>query len=63
MSFPPSTRWEPRLTRITRNLRPSALYNNYFVNDKNPSINNWYNFKVDYNISAEATVDVLRNDH
>jgi len=31
----------------------TALFNNYFVNAKSPSTTNWYNFKVDYNISAK----------
>ena len=31
----------------------SALYNNYFVNDKDPETSTWYNFKVDYNISQK----------
>ena len=31
----------------------NALFNNYFANDKYPSTENWYNFKVDVNISAK----------
>ena len=31
----------------------NALFNNYFANDKNPTWENWYNFKVDYNISQK----------
>jgi len=34
----------------------SALYNNYFVNDKDPATTTWYNFKVDYNISAKQRI-------
>lgn len=29
----------------------NTLYNNYFANDKYPNTENWYNFKVDVNIS------------
>ncbi len=31
----------------------NALFNNFFANDKNPTWENWYNFKVDYNISQK----------
>ncbi len=31
----------------------NALFDNYFANDKYPSTTNWYNFKVDYNISPK----------
>src|SRR5579862_9727248 len=34
----------------------SALFNNYFVNDKNPSTTNWYNFRVDYNVSDKQRI-------
>jgi outer membrane receptor protein involved in Fe transport len=34
----------------------SALYNNYFVNDKDPATTDWYNFKVDVNISAKQRI-------
>ena len=34
----------------------NALFNNYFANDKDPSTTNWYNFKVDYNVSAKQRI-------
>lgn len=31
----------------------NALFNNFFVNNKNPSTTDWINFKVDVNVSAK----------
>ncbi len=34
----------------------NALFNNFFVNDKDPTTTDWYNFKVDVNISQRQRV-------